>query len=150
VAVVGVLALLNACASGGDDRAAAPTTTTAVPVPTSSTSTSSSSSTSLAPSSTVTSRPSTSMAAPPETQAKALYDAWAAGDRTAAGRVAAAEAVTTLFARPWRAGDGWTFDACSGAAGSLICGWKQPGGQMVLFRVQNANPATVTEVRFQP
>lgn len=90
------------------------------------------------------------MAPSPEAQAKALYDAWATGDRTAAARVAQAEAVAALFARPWQAGDGWSFAECSGAAGSLICAWRRPAGQMVLFRVQNAAPAQVTEVRFQP
>jgi len=70
-------------------------------------------------------------------------------DRVAAGRVAEAEAVTTLFGRRWQASDGWSFAECSGAAGSFICTWARPGGQQVLFRVQNA-PAMVAEVRFQP
>jgi len=98
----------------------------------------------------VTSRPATSAPASAEAQAKALYAAWAAGHRAAAARVAEAEAVTALFARPWQASDGWTFAECSGAAGSLICAWRRPAGQMVLLRVQNATPAVVAEVRFQP
>jgi hypothetical protein len=67
--------------------------------------------------------------------------------------VAQPDAVAALFARPWQAGDGWTFAGCSGAAGSIICTWQRPSGQQVLFRVQNVTggqPVTVLDVRFQP
>lgn len=86
-------------------------------------------------------------------RAQALYAAWMSGDRAAAAAVAQPAAVTTLFARPWQAGDGWSFSECTGAAGSVICTWRRPGGQQVLFRVQNATggvPVTVAEVRFDP
>lgn len=76
-----------------------------------------------------------------------------AGDRTAAATAAQPAAVTALFARPWQASDGWTFSECTGAAGSIICTWRRPAGQEVLFRVQNATggaPVTVAEVRFSP
>ena len=115
-----------------------------------STSTSSpSTSTSVGPSTTVAARPSTTAAPSPESAAKALYDAWTRGDRAAAGRVAQPAAVTALFARTWQAADGWAFRECTGAAGSLICGWQRTGNQQLLMRVQNA-PASVAEVRFQP
>ena len=76
-----------------------------------------------------------------------------AGDRAGAASAARPEAVTALFARPWQAADGWTFAECTGAAGSVICTWRRPAGQEVLFRVQNATggtPVTVAEVRFDP
>jgi hypothetical protein len=141
------LAVLASC-SDGDDRGAAPAVTTAVEVTTSSSTTSSSTTTAL-PASTVTSRPATTTALSPEAAAKALFDAWTKADRAGAARVAQPAAVTALFARTWQPGDGWAFSECTGAAGSLICTWVRPGGQQVLFRVQNA-PATVAEVRFQP
>ena len=109
----------------------------------------------MAPATTTTAPRSTTTvaAASPEGRARALYAAWMAGDRAAAANAARAEAVTALFTRPWQAGDGWTFAECTGAAGSVICTWRRPGGQEVLFRVQNAAggaPVTVAEVRFDP
>ena len=122
--------------------------TTAVEATTSS-STSSSSTTTVPPASTATSRPATTTGLSPESAAKSFYEAWTKGDRATAARVAQPAAVTALFARTWQAGDGWAFSECTGAAGSFICTWARPGGQQVLFRVQNA-PASVAEVRFQP
>jgi hypothetical protein len=111
--------------------------------------TTSSSTTTVLPATTVTTRAPTTVAVSPESAAKSLFDAWTKGDRAAAARVAEPGAVTALFARTWQAGDGWAFSECNGAAGSTICTWARPGGQQVLFRVQNA-PAMVAEVRFQP
>ncbi len=144
-----VVALLASCSNGGDKRASAPPSTTIEA--TTSSSSSSSSTTTLAPSTTVTSRPATT-ASPlsPEASARALYDAWTRGDRVAADNVAQPEAVAALFARRWQATDGWSFAECSGAAGSLICAWQRPSGQL-LIRVQNvAGGRPVAEVRFQP
>ena len=151
---VAAVAALSSCSSGTDRRASPDTvSTTTLDTSTTSTSPLSSTTTTVAPT-TVTSRPTTTApAASPEGYAQALYAAWAAGDRAAAGRVAQPEAVTTLFARPWQASDGWSFSECSGAAGSVICTWRRPSGQQVLFRVQNRTgglPVTVSEVRFQP
>ncbi len=143
---------LSSC-SNADDQTAAPTTATVAPV---SSVSSVSSTTTPAPTTTTTATPrstTTAVAASPEGFARTLYDAWTRGDRSAAARVAAPEAVTALFARPWQASDGWTFSECSGAAGSLICTWARPAGQQVLFRVRNITgglPVTVLEVRFQP
>ena len=122
--------------------------TTAVDATTSSSSAPTSTTTTL-PASTVTSRPATTAGLSPEAAARSFYEAWTRGDRAAAAGVAQPAAVTTLFARTWQAADGWAFSECTGAAGSLICTWARPGGQQVLFRVQNA-PSTVAEVRFQP
>ena len=117
-------------------------------------STTSSSTTTILVSTTVASRSTTTApAASPEGTARTLYEAWTRDDRAAAQRVAQPEAVTALFARRWQAADGWSFSECSGAAGSLICTWRRPGGQQVLFRVPNAaggGAVTVAEVRFQP
>ena len=143
--LMAAVALLTSC-SDDDDGSAAPTVTTAIEATTSSST--SSSSTTAPPGSTATSRPSTTAAITPEAAARSLYEAWTRGDRTAAARVAQPAAVTTLFGRAWQAGDGWAFSECTGAAGSFICTWGRPGGQ-VLFRVQSM-PVSVAEVRFQP
>ena len=147
--LVTAVALLPSCSNGGNKRAVTPPPTT-LEVATSSSS-SSSSTTTVVPATTVTSRATTTLAAlSPEASAKALYDAWARGDRAAAETVAQPEAVAALFARRWQAADGWAFAECSGAAGSTICAWQRPGGQLML-RVQNAAAGrAVAEVRFQP
>jgi hypothetical protein len=147
------VAFLPACSGGGGDGDALP-----APSPTQASTSSSSSTlataTTVAVTTTVTARPTTtSPAASPEGHATALYDAWTRGDQVAAARVAQPEAVTDLFARRWQASDGWSFSECSGAAGSVICTWRRPGGQQLLMRVQNRSgglPVTVSEVRFQP
>ena len=147
-----VVALAPSCSSGGDDRASPSTVTTQA------TSTSSSvaetSTSTVASTTSTTSRPTstTSAASTPEGRAQALYGAWTRADRGPAAAVAQAEAVSALFARPWQASDGWTFSECTGAAGSMICSWRSPAGQQVLFRVQSAagGAPMVSEVRFQP
>ena len=144
------MALLASCSNGGSSRSSPPATTT---VDVSTTSSSSSTSTTVVvASTTVTTRPTaTSVAASPESYAEALYAAWTTGDRAAAEKVAQPQAVTDLFARPWRATDGWSFAECSGAAGSVICTWRRPAGQQLLLRVQTGGRAvTVAEIRFQP
>jgi len=139
--------LAGACSSGSDDSGASlgtiASTTTTVPATTTS---------STAVASTVTTGPAPPAPAPanPEDQARALYEAWTRRDRAAAATLAEPGAVTTLFGRAWSAGDGWVFTECSGAAGSIICGWESPSGQLLL-RVQGAagdSPVTVSEVRF--
>ncbi len=150
--VVTTAALLASCSNGGDKRASAPPPPT-VDTTTSSSPSSSSTSTVVSTTTTVASRPTTtSPASSPEGHAKALYDAWTKGDRSAAEKVAQPEAVAALFARVWQPGDGWAFVECGGAAGSTICTWQRPSGQL-LFRVQNVTggvPVTVSDVRFQP
>lgn len=141
-------AALTACAGGDDDRSSASSVTaapaaTSAPAPTSSTTPTSASAT------TVSSRPPATAASSPEVAAKALFEAWTIDDRTAAARVAQPAAVTALFGRTWQAGDGWAFGECTGAAGSIICGWGRPSGQQLMMRVQNS-PASVAEVRFSP
>lgn len=148
--LVALLALLPACSDATGDRASG-SAATAV---TTSTSAPAQPSTTTAPSSTLPARSTTTApASTPEGHARALYQAWTAGDRAAAEKVADAEAVNTLFARQWSTGDGWTFLECSGAAGSVICAWERPTGQQLLMRVRNATgglPVAVAEVRFEP
>lgn len=105
----------------------------------------------VAPTTVTTRLTTTSVASSPESYAEALYSAWTRGDRAAAEKVAQPEAVTDLFARPWRPGDGWSFAECSGATGSMICTWRRPAGQQLLLRVQTGGRAViVAEIRFQP
>jgi hypothetical protein len=153
-AAAGLLALaaLTACSDDSPDRAA-PTTLATGPAPTTAPPSTSPSTTVPATTTSAPRATTTAVAASPEGRARALYAAWMAGDRAAAANAAQPAAVTALFARPWQAGDGWTFAECSGAAGSVICTWRRPAGQEVLFRVQNATggaPVTVAEVRFDP
>ncbi len=151
--LVWLMAALASCSSPSR-RDASPGTAVTVESTTTSSSPASTSTTVAASSTTVASRPTTTAAASsPEGYAQALYAAWTRGDRAAAERVAQPEAVSSLFARQWQAGDGWSFAECSGAAGSVICTWQRPSGQQLLFRVQNRTgglPVTVSEVRFQP
>lgn len=146
-----VVALVSSCSSGSHQPAAAGS---AMAQATTTTSTSPSTSTTVAASPTTSSAASSSTpsAPSPESAAKALYEAWARDDRAAAQRVAQPEAVDAIFSRQWRAGDGWSFNDCSGAAGSVICTWDRPSGQLLL-RVQNVTgggPVTVSEVKFVP
>lgn len=141
--------MLAAC-SGGDGERTSSSSVTAAPPATSAPGPTWSTTTTIAPTTSLTTRPpATASSSSPEAAAKALYQAWATGDRTAAARVAQPAAVTVLFGRAWQATDGWAFSECTGAAGSLVCAWARTGGQQLMMRVQNA-PASVAEVRFQP
>lgn len=142
---------MGGCTGTGDDEASPGPTTTRAQAPAPPSTSTSTSSTTAAPATTVASRPTTTAANPsPEAQARTLFEAWTAGDRAAAGRVARPEAVAALFARPWQAADGWAFAECSGAAGSVICAWRRPAGQQLLLKVQTPTGGTVSEVQFQP
>jgi hypothetical protein len=86
------------------------------------------------PPSTTTSIPSTGGTVPtascttPTLAARAIVDAWLAGDRTAAGRCATPDAVAMLFAHPGH-GAGWTFQGCDGPdPGVPVCTFAYPGG----------------------
>jgi len=135
------------CAGGSRGRSLSTVTTVAAPV-TSSSSSTTTSTTMVAPATSVTPPPTS--ATTPQARATAFYEAWTRGDRAAAMSLGEPEAVATLFARTWSVADGWSFSECSGAAGSLICAWQRPSGQLLL-RVRNATgglPVSVTDVRF--
>lgn len=148
-----VVVALSSCSSDSTPRRLPPSPTTVatgtstVPPPPATTTTT------VVPTTSAPSGPATtSPASTPEGHARALYEAWARGDRAAAAAVAEPGAVDALFARPWRQSDRWSFVDCSGAAGSVICTWQGAPGQ-VLFRVQNVTggvPVAVSDVRFQP
>ncbi len=111
------------------------------------------------PSTAPTTRPPTSAppgsgtpAPPPTTPdgfAKALVDAWKAGDQTAAAQVAEAPAVAKLFASPDQDPTSYVFLDCGGAAGSTICRFNS-GSETLLVYVRNTTgglPMMVTDVR---
>lgn len=150
--LVAVVAVGSSCSGGSETRVSPAPTTTPVPETSSSSPPASSPTTTVVSTGPPASRlaPTASPASSPESSAKALYEAWSRGDRAAAETVAQPPAVTALFARQWREGDGWAFAECVGAAGSIICTWQRPAGQL-LFRVQNQTGGLpVTDVRFQP
>jgi peptidoglycan hydrolase-like protein with peptidoglycan-binding domain len=61
-----------------------------------------------------------------------VFAAWTNDDQVGAALNATPGALIALFARPWRAADGWTFGACGGAAGHIFCTWTRTGGKLVL------------------
>jgi hypothetical protein len=76
----------------------------------------------------------------PTNAAQAFVAAWTAGDRSAAGRCAMPDAVTTIFTR-LGAGAGWTFQGCGGPdPGVPICTFTYPGGtaQLTLMGTEAA------------
>jgi peptidoglycan hydrolase-like protein with peptidoglycan-binding domain len=81
-----------------------------------------------------------------------VFQAWTRDDRASAGQEATPQAVNALFARTWRAADGWSFDRCEGAAGSFFCTWRRPGEQLVLGGNDNTGAPFyyVNDVTFQP
>ncbi len=139
VAIVGLIvaiAIVASSDSGGNPHAATTTTT-------------------VAPTTTTT-----VVGADPQGYAVALFNAWKAGDRVAAGRVASPDAVNQLFATPYQAQpstggsvDPWSFEGCQGAAGATICTWKTQGTSAIAMRVRNSTgglPVLVVEVQRTP
>ena len=61
-----------------------------------------------------------------------VYQAWTHNDRAAAAFEAIPLAVEALFARNWKASDGWTFAGCQGAAGTFACTWQRTGEKLIL------------------
>jgi hypothetical protein len=67
----------------------------------------------------------------PTDAATSLVQAWAAGDRAAAGRCAVADVVAELFRRGGAAG--WAFQGCGGPdPGVPVCTYSYPGGSAIL------------------
>jgi peptidoglycan hydrolase-like protein with peptidoglycan-binding domain len=87
-----------------------------------------------------------------EAAAQAVFAAWAEGDHGEAAKNANQQAVQQLFTRTWSASDGWAFDGCGGAAGSVYCRWTRPGGELVLRANNNTGTPFffVVEATFQP
>ena len=103
-------------------------------------------STSAAPGS---STPPTTAPTTPDGFAKALVEAWKAGDQAAAANVAEAPAVAKLFAATDQDPASYVFLDCGGAAGSTICRFNS-GSETLLVSVRNTTgglPMIVTDVR---
>lgn len=146
-AALGTIASLTGCSGGSGSKTLA--TVTTVPATSTTSSVPASTSTSVEVTTTAVSVPGTG-AATPEEQAKAFYEAWKKGDRTAAATLGQPAAVAAIFTRPWSASDGWTFSECSGAAGSAICTWDGSSGQLKML-VRGATgglSVSVVDVRF--
>ena len=43
-----------------------------------------------------------------------------------------------IFAQTFSAADGWSFDGCQGAAGTIFCTWKRSNGHLLRIGVLNA------------
>jgi hypothetical protein len=61
-----------------------------------------------------------------------VFQSWVNGDQAAASYDATPDVLSTLFARPWTASDGWAFDNCGAAAGHVYCKWNRTGGSLTL------------------
>jgi hypothetical protein len=136
VAIVGLIVAIAVIASSSRGRspAAATTTTTTVPATTTSV-----------------------LSADPQGFAVTLFNAWKAGDRTAAAQAASLQAVDQLFAVAYQAQpsttgpvDPYSFQGCQGAAGSIVCSWQAQGIGTITMRVRNATgglPVLVVDVQ---
>jgi hypothetical protein len=136
-----VLAVVLVTADGEDSNHASTTTSTAAST------TVTTSATTTAPPTTV-SPPSTTLPLPPitddpQTYAQYLFIAWQNNDQGAAGNVASAQAVSQMFAQPYKplqTNNGptnpWTFANCDPAAGSLYCTWNGQGTAKILMTVR--------------
>jgi hypothetical protein len=130
--------LLGACSS--DNKKAAPPTTTTKAEPT----------TSAAPASTA----AANVANTPEAYAEALYADWQANDKGAAHQVASELAVSQMFGVAYLPIDDhgpkspYTYQGCSGAAGSFICTWNADTRQiqMTVRDLTGGQPIQVTQV----
>jgi hypothetical protein len=132
-----------------DDSADTAATTTTILTPT----------TTVAPATTTVTTvppPSTTVALPsitddPQTYARYLFAAWQNGDRTAAAKVASADAVNQMFAQPYPASGPYSFSNCGPAAGSLYCTWNGQHGaslQMTVRTLTGGLPIQVEMVQF--
>lgn len=135
VAIVALIVAIAVIASGGDSSHTASTTTTLA----------------------VTTTTTPAVSADPQGYAVALFNAWKAGDRGAASRVASPDAVNLLFAVPYQAQpstsgpvDPYSFGGCQGAAGSTICSWQSSGSGTIMMRVRNVTgglPVLVVDIQ---
>ena len=133
VVLVISLAVVLLTTEDEDSDHAATTTSAAV----SSTVTTSASATTAPP--TTVAPPSTTLPLPPitddpQTYAQYLFVAWQNNDQGAAGNVASAQAVSQMFAQPYK--PPWTFANCDPAAGSLYCTWNGQGSAKIILTVR--------------
>jgi peptidoglycan hydrolase-like protein with peptidoglycan-binding domain len=73
----------------------------------------------------------------PQTCAKAVFTAWSQHNQTAAHEQATQQAVTELFSHTFSASDGWNFQGCSAAAGTVFCSWQESNGHVMRIGVED-------------
>jgi hypothetical protein len=151
VILIGVVVVL--LVTRDDNKKTAATTTTA-----SSTTTTATTTTTVPVTTTTAPATTTTEVLPtdPAGFAQALYAAWKIGDQTAAARFATPTAVQEMFSVPYGpiqtnqgAQDPYTFEGCSGAAGSAICTY-QGQDNAIQMNVRNSTgglPIIVQEVK---
>jgi cytoskeletal protein RodZ len=145
--VVLAIALVVVLVTRDNDSDEAATTTTTSTTTTSSTTTTT---TTTAPVTTTT-VPLPEITDDPQTYAEYLFAAWQNDNRTDAAKVASADAVNELFARPYPAEGPYTFASCGPAAGSLYCTWNGQNGATLQMQVRTLTgglPIQVTNVEF--
>lgn len=138
IAILGLVIAIAVVASSGGGSTHAASTTTTIPATTT----------------------TPAISADPQGYAVALYNAWKAGDRVAASRVASPQAVNQIFAVPYQAQastrgpvDPYSSQGCQGAAGSTICSWQAVGLSTITMRVRNTTgglPVLVVDVQRNP
>lgn len=68
----------------------------------------------------------------PVAYATAVFDAWKDADRAKASTFAKGTAVSSLFAKSYKADDGWTGPNCRGTNGSSYCTWTSAIGRLII------------------
>ena len=153
-----VLAVVLITDDDDSDSTSSPTTTTSTATTTTTgpTTTTEPASTTLAPTTTVAPPPTTVPLPPitddPQSYAEYLFAAWQNDDRTAAAKVASADAVDQIFAQPYSASSQWAFQMCDPAAGSLYCTWNGVNNTQLLMTVRTLTgglPIQVMMVEFK-
>ena len=136
-AVVAIVVLLTACGGGGGGGKSTPSATTNPPSPSPSTATQTT---------TTTTQVSQIPQASPDAAAVAVLNAWRAGDRAAAARVATPTAIATLFAQPPQ---GFSSRGCQDPlAGRSACSFGIGGGLVDVNTVTLAGGWLVDGVTF--
>jgi hypothetical protein len=141
VALVAVVALALAACSDDDSKQSRGSTTTSTSSTTSTTLPATT--TTLPATTTSTAPPTTTPGITPEVCAQQLFDAWAAGNQSAAPSCASATAVQQLFAESYA--PPYQGPNCQGAAGSVFCTWTG-GGAAIVMEVRNATGGLPVEV----
>ena len=79
----------------------------------------------------------------PRTAAKQTFTAWENQNKAAALKNATPGAVHQLFSHPFSTSDGWTFENCQGAAGTVFCSWRRSNGHQLRIGVEDETVAPV-------
>jgi hypothetical protein len=140
VVLVVALAVVIVTSESEDSNKAAPTTTSSTAATTTAPATTAPATTAAPPSTTLPLPPITD---DPQTYAQYLFIAWQNNDQGAAGNVASAQAVSQMFAQPYKPTqtssgpqNPWTFANCDPAAGSLYSTWNGQGAAKIVMTVR--------------